>query len=119
MKTVSQHIEQIKSRPHHVRKRVAFGTAAALTAVIALAWLVGSVSSGVFALKPTSFADSAGQENGIVVGNENGSTNLAGALAGQAAATLSSPDAPAHIEIVDTTPPKAQTKKAEPTVIPF
>lgn len=114
MKTVSQHIEQIKSRPHHVRKRVAFGTAAVITAVIALAWLVGSVSTGVFALKPTSFADSAGQESVVVVGNENGSTNLAGV-----AATLSSPDAPAHIEIVDTTPPKAQTKKAEPTTIPF
>lgn len=121
MRTIFEHIEHVKGKPHHIRKRVAFGTAAVLTAVIALVWLAGSLATGAFALKPTSFAQSTGQESSTVTGSENGNQNIAGVLAGQAAAALQNDSAsvPAHIEIVDTTPSKAQAKKAEPTVIPF
>ncbi|HEY4501410.1 MAG TPA: hypothetical protein VJI70_04105 [Candidatus Paceibacterota bacterium] len=114
MKTIFDHIERVKGKPHHVRKRVAFGVAAFGAALIALVWLVGSLGTGAFALKDTSFAQSIGQEGVVVAGSENGSPNIAGV-----GAALSNTSAPAHIEIVDTTPSKAQTKKAEPTVIPF
>ena len=115
MKTIFDHIERVKGKPHHVRKRVAFGTAAALTAVVALAWLVGTVGSGTFALKPTSFADSAGVAGAVTTSSSNGSQGLAGAAA---APVLNDASAPAHIEIVDTAP-KTPAKKAEQTVIPF
>ena len=116
MKTIFDHIEHIKGKPHHVRKRLAFGAAAVGAGLIALVWLVGSVSSGVFALKDTSFADSVGAGVAITTQSGNNSQGLAGAAA---APVLNEANVPAHIEIVDTTPPKAQTKKAEQTVIPF
>lgn len=120
MKTVSQHIEHIKSKPHHVRKRIAFGAAAVITAVVALVWLVGSLATGAFALKPTSFAQSTGQENPTVTDSENENHPAVGGITGAAAALQNEDESTsAHIEIVDTTPSKAQTKKAEPTVIPF
>ena len=116
MKTVAQHIEHIKNKPHHVRKRVAFGAAFAGTAVIALVWLVSSVGTGAFALKDTSFAQSTGQENSLAT--EGDST--VGVIAGAAAApALESVDAPARIEIIDTASSTRQTKKAEQTTIPF
>ncbi len=116
MKTVSQHIEHIKSKPHHVRKRVAFGAAAVGTSVIALVWLVSSLGSGVFALKDTSFAQSTGQENMLATeGN-----SAVGAVAGAAAApALESANAPARIEVIDTASSTRQSKKAEQTTIPF
>jgi small neutral amino acid transporter SnatA (MarC family) len=115
MKTVSQHIEHIKGKPHHVRKRVAFTVAGSATVLIALVWLVGSVSLGAFAITGSSFADSAGQSSVVTTGSADTSTP---GLAGAAAASASD-NSPAHIEIVDTTPSTPQEKKAEQTLIPF
>ncbi|KKW44092.1 hypothetical protein A3J11_00245 [Candidatus Kaiserbacteria bacterium RIFCSPLOWO2_02_FULL_55_12] len=112
MKTVFEHIEHVKGKPHHIRKKVAFTAAVVVTAFIALVWLVGSLSLGAFALEGSSFAD-ATEQGKIDVTNTADTTS---ALAG-AAAALQKEDAPARIEIVDTAPPKQ--KKAEPTVIPF
>ena len=115
MKTISQHIEHIKSKPHHIRKRVAFGTAFAGTAVIALVWLVSSVGTGAFALKNTSFADSTGQGNNPVT---EGSSNTS-AVAGASAGLETNKDMPTRIEIIDTASSTRQSKKAEQTTIPF
>ncbi|MEK7554206.1 MAG: hypothetical protein AAB517_02450 [Patescibacteria group bacterium] len=115
MKTVSQHIEHIKSKPHHVRKRVAFGAAFAGTAFIALVWLVSSVGTGAFALKNTSFADSIGQGNSVVTEESSNTSAVAGASAG----LETNKDMPARIEIIDTASSTRQSKKAEQTTIPF
>lgn len=114
MKTVFEHIEHIKGKPHHIRKRIAFTTAAAGTGIIALVWLVGSISLGVFALKDNSFADTTGQSPAVTTDNTADASNLAGA-----ASALESASAPAHIEIVNTTPSISGQKKAEQTTIPF
>ena len=111
MKTIFDHIERIKQKPHHIRKRIAFGTAAAGTAVIALVWLVGNLSLGTFALKESSFADAVG--TGGIEATGDVSQNLAGA-----AAALQDEDAP-RIEIVDTSPSTQAAPKEEPTTIPF
>lgn len=114
MKTVFDHIDLVKEKPHHIRKRVAFSVAGAGTALIALVWLVGSASLGKFAIAGSSFADSVGQE-GVIVTNSDGTSkrNLAGA-----AASLESLAAP-HIEIVDTATSSSKKVKAEQTIIPF
>ncbi len=115
MKTPLEHIEHIKGKPHHIRKNIAYGVAGATTAVVALVWLVASLSTNAFAITGSSFAESTGQTAVVVTSpGGNGDPNIAGA----AAATLpSDPTAPAHIEIVNTnaasstaTPPPEKTR---------
>jgi len=113
MKTVFEHIEQVKGKPHHIRKRIAFTAAASGAVIVALVWLVGSLSLGVFALQQNSFAD-ATQKSPVITTTPGAHTGLAGA-----AAALESAGAPAHIEIVDTTPSNSAAVKAEQTTIPF
>jgi hypothetical protein len=113
MKTIFQHIEQVRQQPHHIRKQVVVATAAVGTALIALVWLVGSVTTGAFSIRETAVsAPSTVAAAADIFGNQN----LAGA---GAAAALSQVDAtPAHIEIIDSSP-VASGKKAEQTTIPF
>ena len=114
MKNIFDHIERVKGKPHHIRKRIAFTAAAAGTTIVALVWLVGSLSLGTFAIKENSFSDSTGQESVIAAGSDNGSPNLAGA-----AAALPNVNAPAHIEIIDAASSTSGQKKTERTIIPF
>lgn len=108
MKTITDHIKEVKKRPHHIRKQVAFASAGVLTAFIAIVWLSSSLVTGAFALKPTSFAESTGAVPPVSPGSTAG-------VAGAAAARNTA--APARIEIVDVA---SSTKvKAEPTTIPF
>lgn len=115
MKTLHQHVDHIKTKPHHVRRRVAFTIAGTATGLIALVWLVGNLSFGLFAIQGHNFADSTVTNGVQVVSND---TDSSSGLAGVGAA-LTGSNEPAHIEIVDTTPRPAATKKAEQTVIPF
>src|ERR1700690_527702 len=97
MKTVSEHLTHLKGKPHHIRKRVAFATAAGVAACIALVWLIGNLSLGTFAIAGSSFADSTAQSPVVTTsGSDSGDSGLAGV-----AAALPSASAPAHIEIVD------------------
>lgn len=115
MKTIFDHIERVNGQPHHVRRQVAFGTAATLTAIVALVWLVASVGTGVFALKETSFAQNTSGAESPAVSDNNGSQSLAGAAA---ASALGDTSAPTHIQIIDAQS-SAPVKKAEATTIPF
>ena len=114
MKTVFEHIEHIKGKPHHIRKNIAFATAMGGTALIAFVWLVGNVSAGTFALKPTSFADLAGQQPTVETVSPNANSGIAGA-----AAALDSKDTTPRIQIVDTASSTRPAKKPEQTTIPF
>lgn len=117
MKTIFEHIEYVKGKPHHVRKRIAYATAACGTGVIALVWLAASLGTGAFAIQGSTFADAAAKDAGTPVVSTDGTNQLAGA--GAAAALLQTVDAPAHIEIVNTTPEPSNQKQAEQTTIPF
>lgn len=117
MKTIFEHIEHARKKPHHVRKRIAFAAAAACSAFIALVWLVGSFSLGAFAIKGSTFADSTGQSP-IVTVAENEVRSANGGIAG-AAAALPDTNAPAHITIIDTTASTSAKNTAEQTTIPF
>ncbi len=115
MKTVFEHIEQVKRKPHHIRKQIAFATAFGGTALVAFVWFASSISSGTFALKVTSFADIAGQGN-LQTSGAGGSNaqNIAGV-----GAALDAKNTSARIEIVDTASSTRRAKKAEQTTIPF
>ncbi len=114
MKTILDHIERVQEKPHHIRKQIAFGVAAALTAVIALVWLVSSIGTGAFALKDTSFAQSTGEERTRTVTGDDTEQ-----LAGVGASVRSGASAPAYIEIIDATSSTSGQKKTEQTTIPF
>lgn len=116
MRNIIEHIEYVNGKPHHIRKQIAFGTATVVSGLIAFVWLVGNYASGTFALRGSSFADAAGQGATVQVANGGvNNQNLAGV--GAASAFESSQDAPAHIEIIDTTP--TTKKQPEQTILPF
>ena len=114
MKTIFDHIERVKGKPHHIRKQIAFGMAASITSLIALLWFVHAISSDRFALQNSSFADLLEEKAVIVTDGQNSSQNVAGA-----AAAFQNASAPAHIEIVDTASSTRKAKPSEQTTIPF
>ncbi|PIV87304.1 hypothetical protein COZ83_01715 [Candidatus Kaiserbacteria bacterium CG_4_8_14_3_um_filter_50_23] len=120
MKTIFEHIEQVQRKPRHIRKRIAFATAATGTAIIALLWLVGNLSIGTFAIRGSTFAESTRQWGIAATGNNNDSQNLAGAAAALPAGKqgLEDANAPAHIKIIDAISSTSQ-KQAEQTILPF
>ena len=88
MKTIFEHIERVKSQPHHIRKQIAFASAAAGTIIIALVWLAGSLATGAFAINGNSFVANAEKSAAT-------SDNLAGV--GAASAIPDTASVPAHI----------------------
>lgn len=116
MKTIFDHIEHVKGKPHHIRKRVAFTAAGCGAGVIALVWLAGSLTTGAFAIKGSNFTDSANQGSVITTSGDS-TSQLAGV--GAAAALNQAEEAPVHIEIVNTASEPSKQKQAEQTTIPF
>ena len=116
MKTIFEHIEYAKGKPHHVRKRIAFSVAAGVSGLIALVWLIGGLSSGAFAIQGSTFAESTERSSVTTAGSETDST--AGGIAG-AAAALPAKNAPARIEIIDSATSSSAKGAAEQTTIPF
>lgn len=117
MKTIFEHIDTIQGQPHHIRKGIAFTAAVVGAGLIGLVWLVTSLGTGAFAVQGSSFADATGRPSADVAGagaSDSHATGLAGA-----AAAISDPNAPAHIEIIDTSVSAKPVKKAEQTTIPF
>jgi hypothetical protein len=117
MKTLTQHIHHLHGKPHHIRRKIAFGTAAGVAGLIGIIWLVGSLSTGVFALKDNSFADATGA--GVTPTSPESTSAATAGLAGAAAAPAvqDSSSGPARIQIVNVTP--KPVPKPEQTTIPF
>ncbi len=122
MKTILEHIEHVKGKPHHIRKKVAFGAASFGTAFIALVWFAGELSTGAFAIHGTSFAESTGQEPTIVAGTSEQGQSLAGAAAAlpQDGQSSGNNSGPARIEIVNSTSSASGApSESDRTIIPF
>ncbi len=114
MKTIFEHIEYAKKKPHHIRKRIAFTAAAGASALIALVWFVGSLSLGSFAIQGSTFAESTTGQPSTAPATGGETQNIAGA-----AAALPNANTPAHIEIIDTAASTSAKNTAEQTTIPF
>ncbi|OGG48522.1 hypothetical protein A2678_03440 [Candidatus Kaiserbacteria bacterium RIFCSPHIGHO2_01_FULL_53_31] len=119
MKTLFDHLENIKGKPRHVRKRIAFGSAIGGTSLVALVWLVASLSAGAFAIQGSSFATSAGQGSLQVAGASNMNSGADKNLAGAAAALTNDSSLPARIEIVNVASSSPVQGESERTILPF
>lgn len=116
MKTLFEHIEYVKGQPHHVRKRVALGSALGITVAIGLVWFGGSLAAGSYAIQGSNFAQSTGAEPAAnVAATGNNDSQLAGAAA---AVESTSTNQPAHIIVEDVATTSTATPP-EQTVIPF
>lgn len=80
MKRIIKHVENLKSKPHHIRKKAAFSVAGGITGLVALVWLSTSLATGAFAIQGSSFAESTGQNVGVEQVYPDGS-QVAGAAA--------------------------------------
>lgn len=114
MKNVFEHIEYVKGKPHHFRRRIAAVAATVGSALIAVAWLTTSYMTGAFAIQGSSFAMSTAQEDAVATTSASDTQGFAGA-----AAAFGDTRSPARIEIVDAAPAQAPAKKIEPTILPF
>jgi len=116
MKSLSQHIEHVRNRPHHIRKQVALGVALGITAVIAIIWLGVNLSTGAFHIAGTSFADATTETQPQLTASNN-------SLLGAAAAALNGSSSPAELQVVSQGSGEAPTAPAQnpsdQTFIPF
>jgi len=115
MRTLSDHIENIKSKPHHVRKKITFTLAGTGAGLVGLVWLGTSLASGAFAIKGATFAESTGQGATVETVTKDPNANLAGA----AAAVKSDTTGPARIQIVNVVATSTVKEKPEQTTISF
>ncbi|KND49460.1 MAG: hypothetical protein AB203_00020 [Parcubacteria bacterium C7867-008] len=51
---ISHHIETIRSKPEHVRERIALGTSAGVTGLVGLIWVATLAATGTFSLHSTN-----------------------------------------------------------------
>lgn len=114
MKTIIEHINHLQKKPHHVRKRVAFGVATLGSTVVALVWLIGSFATGAFSIHGSDFAMSTGQTASLATTSASSNSGIAGT-----AAALQDTQGPARIEIVDTQASAPTVKQTDKTILPF
>lgn len=119
MKTIFQHIEHAKARPHHERRRITVVAASVVAVVIGVAWAGSSLATGGFAIQGSDFAESVGAKP-VIVKTPDGNAQVAGA----AEALDQKKGDTARIEIIDastSTAPSSQQSQSQPqqTVIPF
>lgn len=121
MASLSEHLEGLRARPHHVRRQIAFGTSLALTALVAVGWLGALVSTPKLALenRPTGGEDLTMQE---ALTDTRGSFSE---LVGAAGAAFGASSSPAQVTVVDTKTsstldaPRDNYNDTRETVIPF
>jgi hypothetical protein len=93
MKTLSHHLAAVRSRPAYQRKQITFALAAGATALVALVWLVASLSSGAFRVAGSSYEESPSERSGAPAGSS-------GALLGAAAAALAGTSTAPALQVV-------------------
>ena len=119
MAAVSEHLERLRAKPHHERRRIALGSSLAITALVAVGWVGGLASSPSLALKDREDGD---------LGMQGALTDTRGSfseLVGAAGAAFGATSTPAQVTVVDTKArstldaPRANHNDTRETVIPF
>jgi hypothetical protein len=115
---IRDYIEHLKSKPEHVRRRIAFGTSAGITGVVAVAWLVALSTSGTLALTSPEVQNTAELKTAV----QETSSSFA-ELMGAASAYQSAAQGESELIIVDAQSSSTLDAPADPTegktVIPF
>ncbi len=106
------YLEKLRLKPGHIRERIAYGTAAGTTAVVALGWFLVAVSSGTFSLTPSAIVDAAGAKefDSAFAGTKDSASSLLGAVG-----AYKSTSSGITVETQASTTVNAPT----PTVLPF
>jgi len=123
-------IHQLKQKPDHVRRRVAIGTSAGFTALVAIIWVTALTSSGTFALSSSPAQQSAKQApttDAFALDGTNVHSNisqLVGAVDAATGATTSKPsltiiDGKTTSSFDQPTQASANPNNTSATVIPF
>jgi hypothetical protein len=118
-------IHDLRSKPEHVRKRIALGSSLGVTALVAVMWAATLSANGTFALsgQPAAVGGAPEQEDGYVLGGTGVKSNfsqLVGAVGAAAGATTSK----SQLTIIDgdtssTFERSTTTNNSNATVIPF
>lgn len=115
MKSLFHHVETVRAKPHHVRRRIAFGVSGGITSLIAVVWFTGSFASGAFTIPQSAYGNTPTTDAVTVV--QHAGADISGIAGAAAALPAARSNAPAHIEIVSA--PAATSTAKEQTVIPF
>lgn len=121
MAAVSEHLERLRAKPHHVRRQIAFGTSLVVTALVAVGWMGALLSSPKLAIERTP---TDGEEVNFQESLTETRSNFSD-LVGAAGAALGATSSPTKIEVVDTKTSTTMDVKRDnynntrETVIPF
>lgn len=116
-------IKRLQAKPLHVRERIAYGTAAGVTSIVALVWFTTSLmTTGMLApeLSSTAYFNLRHEASATVV--DHASNPASGYLAGAAGASLGAKQSSkAHLQIVDVSRSSTLVASSTPkkTVLPF
>ena len=109
-------LERLRAKPNHIRHRIAYGTAAGVTAVVGLVWAGVFISSAPLALAPAGSDTAAAQNTQAALAETK--SNFSQLLSAVGAAGGASQPAALAVAAPATTSAPA-TPPADPTVIPF
>ncbi len=117
-------IKRLQAKPLHVRERIAYGTAAGVTSIVALVWFTTSLmTTGMLApeLSSAAYFNLHHEASDAVV--DRTSNTASGYLAGAAAASLGARESSskAHLQIVSVSHSSTLAASSTPrkTVLPF
>ncbi len=117
---IRDYIEELRSKPEHVRERIALGSSIGITALVFVGWLTALTTSGALVSQPTiADAHEAEQMSAAVEATKSSFSGLLGAVG--------SIQPPAQndggLQIVDATTTTTFDTQSDPmegkTVIPF
>jgi hypothetical protein len=114
-------VSDLRKKPEHIRKRIAIGSSAGVTALVAIIWAATLSTNGTFALTSQPTPDSSGEDAYVLGGTgvKSNFSQLLGAVGAAAGATTS----PASLTIIDgettSTFDAPPPSNASATVIPF
>jgi hypothetical protein len=119
MAALSEHLERLRAKPHHVRRQIALGSSLAITGLVAIGWMGALVSTPKLAITSGTESNVNFQEALTDTGSNFSE------LLGAAGAAFGASTSPAKISVVDTKTsstmetPRDNHNDTKETVIPF
>ena len=125
---VRDHVERLKAKPEHIRRRIAVGTSVGITGVVATVWFFTLLFGGTLSLAiPATVVQSDGtlaqvNDDGSKSANPGNASSVASADTGfsqllGAVGISTAKSAPAALKVEDQAP--AVATATQPTAIPF